>query len=171
MEFEELVIASQEGDDNAFYELMKLNKVKLYKIAYTYLKNEEDALEAIQETTYRAYTKLKKLKEPKYFKTWLVRILINYCFDELKRQKKCLPMLNDKEISQEMNNDRLDMEWAIDKLLPKYRDIIILKYFEDLRIQDIALILECPEGTVKTWLNKALNDLRIILREGGVDVS
>lgn len=168
LDFDTLVIAAQEGDDEAFYQLISENKVKLYKIAFSYLKNEEEALEAMQETTYRAYIKIKKVKEPKYFNTWLVRIMINYCFDELKRQKKCLPMLKEQEISQEMNSEKIEIEWAIDRLQPKYRDVIVLKYFEDLRIQDIALVLECPEGTVKTWLNKALIELRNNLREGGV---
>ncbi|MEX2104755.1 MAG: sigma-70 family RNA polymerase sigma factor, partial [Bacilli bacterium] len=85
MQHELMVHAAKNGDDDAFYRLILDNKEKMYRIAYSYFKNETDALEAIQEVTYRAYVRIKKLREPQYFNTWLIRIMINYCLDEMKK--------------------------------------------------------------------------------------
>jgi len=169
MDVEERVRLAQEGNDEAFYELVSRDKEKLYRIAFAYMKNEADALEAIQETTYRAYSKLKKLKEPKYFNTWLIRILINYCIDEQKRKKRVLPLMHaaDAADGNEIDHRKFGLELAIERLEPKYRHIIMLKYFHDLTITEIAQVLECPDGTVKSWLNKALKGLREFVGKEG----
>jgi RNA polymerase sigma-70 factor (TIGR02954 family) len=168
MEVESLVIAAQNGDDDAFFKLISSIKEKMYHTAYCYLKNENDALEAVQETTCKAYVKLKSLKEPKYFNTWVTRILINFCIDEIKRKKKFV-YLEDEKISEgkEQNADYIEILNLLDRMEPKYKKIIILKYIEDLTIHDIAEIMDCPEGTVKTWTSRALNQLRNLINAGG----
>jgi len=170
LELNELVTAAQNGDDEAFYELMSSCKHQLYRIAYSYLRSEQDALEAVQETTFRAYRKLRKLKDPHHFKTWVIRILINYCIDEQRRSRKERTDLPDKlpHLSPKPSDtDRIDLEMMIDRLDHPLKQIIILKYFEDLTIKDIAAVMGRPEGTIKTWLNRALAQLRLELREGG----
>src|SRR5699024_3006731 len=87
--------AAKKGDSEAFIQLLETQKEQIYRIAFAYLKNEQDALEAIQKVTFRAYKNIKKLKEAKYFSTWLTRIMINYCIDELKRKKRFL--INDSK--------------------------------------------------------------------------
>ena len=166
---EELVMAAQCGDHEAFHQLVSMNKRKLHSIAVAYLKDENDALEAIQETTCRAYTKLAKLKEPKYFQTWLIRILIRCCIDEQKRKRKMMPLFQVTEpLAADLELDfKMSMEMAINLLAPKLRHIIILKYYEDMTLSEIANLLEKPEGTVKTWLNKALKELRMHLSKEG----
>ncbi len=166
----ELIQLAKQGDSNAFYNLICEHKIQMYKIAYSYFRNEQDALEAIQETTYRAFNSLQKLKQAQYFKTWLFRILINYCIDENKRKNKIIVLPVSSGINEAADTDnRLEISRAISNLNSKYKSIIILKYYEDLTINDIAYILERPVGTIKTWLNKALNELRIILSEEGCD--
>lgn len=170
LEHSELIKLASQGDSNAFYSLICEYKSQMYKIAYSYFNNEQDALEAIQETVYRAYNNLHKLKQQQYFKTWLLRILINYCIDENKRKKKTTVLIDAVDIIQKEDiNDKLELSEAISKLNSKYKSIIILKYFEDLTINDIAFIMEKPVGTIKTWLNKALGELRVILREEDLD--
>jgi RNA polymerase sigma-70 factor (TIGR02954 family) len=169
MNDEDLVKAAQKGDAEAFYKLILTYKDKLYNIAYCYLKTEQDALESIQEITYRSYLKINKLKEPKYFGTWITKILINYCIDEQKRKMKIVNIeehqtANDKNSS---DVDKLTLEDAIDKLEPKYKEVIILKYIQDMTTIDISKIMECPEGTIKTWLSRALKQLRDLLNIGG----
>lgn len=175
----QIIIKAQKGDAEAFYQLMNLHKNQLYRIAFRYLKNENGALEAIQETTFRAYRNLKKLKQQEYFQTWLIRILINVCQDELKYMKRQASF--DFEVSADLSSidnnpsepggkadlERLDILVALERMEFKYRQIIELKYFEDLTLRDIAVILERPEGTVKTWLNQGLKQLREHLRERG----
>jgi RNA polymerase sigma-70 factor (TIGR02954 family) len=163
MTFEERVQAAQGGDDEAFYSLVSETNERLYRIAFAYLKNEAEALEAIQEVTCRAYMKLRKVKEPRFFYTWLIRILIHYCIDEQKRKRKVLPLLHIPESSMNETlsiDEKILIELAIEKLEPKYQHIIILKYYQDMTLTEIALLLERPEGTIKTWLNKALKELR-----------
>ncbi|MCU9615037.1 sigma-70 family RNA polymerase sigma factor [Caldibacillus lycopersici] len=166
---EQLLKEAQKGDQEAFFQLLTVHKEQLYRVAYAYLKNEADSLEAIQEVTYRAYKNIKKVKEPKYFSTWLTRIMMNYCNDEWKRRKR----LSGKEPTELLlahvkeNDARLSIEAAIQTLDPKLQEVIVLKYFQDMTIEQIAYVLKRPSGTVKTWLNKALRMLRKQLEEGG----
>lgn len=170
MEQLELIRLAKQGDSDVFYNLICQHKIQMYKIAYSYFRNEQDALEAIQETTYRAFNNLHKLTQDKYFKTWLLRILINYCIDENKRKKKIIELPVNSSINETEDTDsKLEINHAISKLNSKYKSIIILKYYEDLTINDIADILEKPVGTIKTWLNKALKELRIILSKEDCD--
>lgn len=159
---EQLVESARAGDDEAFYELISSGKQRLYAIAYAYLKNDADALEAIQEATCRAFMRLGKLKEARFFHTWFIRILIHYCIDEQKRRRKTLPLAAlpealaaDLELS-----ERMMLRLEVASLAPKYRHIILLKYEQDMTIGEIAELLGKPEGTIKTWLHKALKQLR-----------
>lgn len=88
MDIENLVRLAQKGEDNAFYELISLNKEKMYVTAYAYVNNKEDALDIVQESVYKAYTSIKKLKEPKFFNTWITRIVINCSIDLVRKNKK-----------------------------------------------------------------------------------
>jgi len=165
--------AAKKGDSEAFIQLLETQKEQIYRIAFAYLKNEQDALEAIQEVTFRAYKNIKKLKEAKYFSTWLTRIMINYCIDELKRKKRFL--INDSKAQTgsilEEKDKTIGVETAIKTLEPRFQEIIILKYFQDMTIEQIADHLGHPTGTIKTWLSKALQALRKqITKEDGFHV-
>lgn len=156
------------GDSKAFYSVIEENKEQLYRIAYSYLKNKEDSLEAIQEMTYRAYKNIYKLRQPQFIKTWLIRILINYCVDEQKRRKKVLSLTSNVESSFDKDRaEELTIEAAVEKLKPKYKKVIVLKYFQDLTISEIASVMKCPEGTIKTRLNRGLSTLRDYLGKDG----
>lgn len=75
------------GDEKAFIELIEKQREKLYRVAYAYVKNEEDALDIVQETVYKAYISIDTLRKPKYFNTWLTKILINISLATLKKIK------------------------------------------------------------------------------------
>ncbi|WP_442602681.1 sigma-70 family RNA polymerase sigma factor [Paenibacillus sp. KN14-4R] len=161
-------------DDLAFAELMDSVKMMLYRIAYVHLKNEHDALEVLQETTYRAYKGIRKLREPQMFRTWVTRILLNVCMDELNRRNRSSlsqPFLQENlSVAASLQFDphhTIDLHIAIDRLIPQSKQIIILKYLEDLTITQIAKLLDCPEGTIKTHLHKALVELRSIMGKEG----
>lgn len=166
----ELVRAARRGDEDAFVCLMSEQKEKLYRMAFSFLKNEADALEAIQETTFRAYTKLGTLRDPQFFGTWVMRILMNVCINEKNRRSKQTSLVIDPDVSESSAVDparRLSIEMALEHLEPKYRQIIILKYFEDWTIREIAQALRRPDSTIKTYLYKALKGLRGKLRIEG----
>ncbi|MCA1055652.1 sigma-70 family RNA polymerase sigma factor [Rossellomorea aquimaris] len=161
-----MVKRAKKGDEDALYQLITSHKEQLYRMAISYLKNEDDAIEAIQETTYRAYKGIKKLRKNEYFTTWLIRILLNYCHDEIKKKKRVIysdRLLHSMEAPEK--NSSIETEDAIHSLNEPYRNVIMLKYLHDLKISEIAEILECPEGTVKTWLHKGLGLLRSQLKE------
>jgi RNA polymerase sigma-70 factor (TIGR02954 family) len=159
------------GDDTAFLKLIHLYKIDLYKTALSFFRNEEEALEAIQEVTYRAYKNIGSIKEPSYFKTWLIRIMINYCNDQLKKKKRMV--LGDEIISHRgisENHTEMELKDAMLGLDDRSREILTLKYFNGMKISEIAATMQCPEGTIKTWLNKALKSLREKLEERSGDL-
>lgn len=158
------------GDDKAFEELMGQLKENLYRTAFSYVRNEADALDVVQDTVYKAYISIDKLKEPKYFSTWITRILINTALTYIKKNSKIV-YLEDQEMGKvvgtvEHTVDESIYIWeALDSLEEKHREVIILKYFNDLTIIEVAKVLEYPVGTAKTYLNKGLNKLRNIMRK------
>lgn len=181
IDFVEKAIA---GDQAAFYQLMLMHKEQLFRMAFYMLRDEQGALEAIQETTYRAYKAIAGLHSAHYFKTWLIRILINYCHDQQKKATRerateaqkieRLAEQNNLELKYSNLNEvanSIDLQQAIQLLEPHIQQVILLKYFEDLTIQEVADVLEHPVGTVKTWLHKGLKQLRIELaqEEGGIE--
>ncbi|KAA0550385.1 sigma-70 family RNA polymerase sigma factor [Bacillus sp. BGMRC 2118] len=162
MENEVLIKRAIKGDEQAFYTLMLEHKEQLYRMAFSYLRNQEDSLEALQEVTYRAFKAIKTVREPAYFTTWLVRIMLNYCNDELRKKKRVSVQSHEFEhmTASEDHLERIELEEAVDALDERSKQVITLKYFHDYKISDIAKVMDCPEGTVKTWLHKALNGLR-----------
>ncbi|MEK4523322.1 sigma-70 family RNA polymerase sigma factor [Psychrobacillus sp. FSL W7-1493] len=169
---EELEIAKKaiQRDEQAFLQLMQMHKAALYRTAYAFLKNEHDAIEAMQEVTFRAYQKIHTVKEPNYIKTWLVRIMINYCQTQLKKNKRFLSSDFLQEQRYDENSSYLDIEEAISTLSEKEQQLIYMKYYQDSKIKEIAEIESIPEGTVKSRLHKALKSLRDFLTEkGGTD--
>jgi len=162
---EEKVRLAIDGDEEAFTYLINSKKEQLYRTAFAYVKNKEDALDIIQDTVYKAYISIDKLKEPKYFNTWLTKILINNSITFMKKNSKII-YLEENELNNisclEYNSDeKLDLLYAVDELEEKIKKVIILKYLNDLTICEVAKALEIPEGTVKTYLNKGLSKMKI----------
>ncbi|WP_410511643.1 sigma-70 family RNA polymerase sigma factor [Paenibacillus sp. BR2-3] len=150
-------------EEEVFFERVSEQKRTLYGIAYSYLRSEPDALEMLQEATCRAWIKRKSLKDPARFTPWLIRILINCCMDELRRRKRTVtlePQRFESGIMELASDRKLDMEQALDHVKPKYRQVLVLKYYRDMTLTEIADVLGKPEGTIKTWLNKGLKQLR-----------
>ena len=108
----ELVKASIKGDSVSFTELMKLHKVSLYKIAYSYVKDEQKALDIIQDTTYKGLLNIRNLKNPEFFKTWITRILINVSIDYTKNEDKIVYL--DEEIPLVENSDSITIDEKVD---------------------------------------------------------
>lgn len=163
----EIVEKAIERDEQAFIQLIQLHKDALYKTAFAFLKNEHDAIEAIQEVTYRAYEKIHTVKEPQYIKTWLIRVMMNYCQDQLKKRKRYTSSETLREIGAHANEAKLEIEEAIASLSNAEQQLIFLKYYQNTKIKEIAEIERIPEGTVKSRLHKALKSLRTFLSEKG----
>ena len=169
---EEILLAKRaiKGDRKAFEDLINIYFDRLYKEAYLRCKNEEDAKEIVQETIYKAYKSIKKLKEAKYFKTWLSKILINVANDYM-RENGMIDLAHEEiDYIKEVHKDdqveiKIDLYNAIDELEDKYKDVIILRYVDDLKIEEISEILERPVNTIKTHIRKAIKDMKNLLKE------
>ncbi|BCG60864.1 RNA polymerase sigma factor [Paenibacillus sp. URB8-2] len=106
--------------------------------------------------------KRKKLKDEQAFTPWLIRITINCCMDELRRKKRMFPAekLVEEAVQEMKSNERIDLERAMNRMKPRYRHAVILKYYQDMTTAQIAKVLKKPEGTIKTWLREGLRQLR-----------
>lgn len=158
-----LVKRAQKQDMDAFVHLIEKNKANLYKVAKSYLGNEEDVADAIQDTVLSAYEHIRELRNASYFKTWLTRILINHCNDLLKQKKRC--QVSDQiELTNAAvpENDREFYE-LIGELPEDYRMIFLLYYGEEFRTSEIAQILDVNENTVKSRLRRGREKLKRIL--------
>ncbi|MBT9153192.1 MAG: RNA polymerase sigma factor SigV [Firmicutes bacterium] len=165
---EQKVLMAKRGDQTAFTELILEKKSSLYRIAYSYTRNREDAFDVVSDAVYKAYLSLNKLNEPSQFYTWLTRILIN-CALNLRKANGRLVLI-DKALSRETDaredqDALIDLYQAIDTLGEPEKTIIILKYLEDMTIEQVAAVMNSPVGTIKTRLNRALQELRLELKE------
>lgn len=158
-----LVKQAQKGDKNAFEELFLLENEYLYKCAFLYTKNREDALDLVQNCIVKCMVSIKELKEPRYFRTWMTKIMIN-CFNtESTKQKRYV--LREEDVWQKENvtlstEEKMDLYHAIDLLKFPYKEIIVQHYFVCNQLTEIAEMLDMPIGTVKAYHSKAKAKLR-----------
>jgi len=163
-----LVKSAIKGDEKAFETLVKGESEKLYKTAFLYVGNKEDALDILQETIYKAFISIQQVKQPEFFNTWLTKILIRTAYDLLRKKKK---IILDENIMNNFITDnpqdiegKIDLISAISMLNNDYQTAIILYYYRDLSIRSIAETMEKPENTVKTYLHRAKIELKKTLK-------
>ena len=137
---------------------------KLYRTALVYLGNEVLALDAVDEAVYKALCSHRKLRQPEYFDTWITRILINECHNELRRQKRFRPLEELPETAVE-EFDSLPLKEAMRRLPKELKDVVILRYFTGYTLVETAQALGIPQGTAATRQRKALSLLRLELEE------
>ena len=158
---ERLVRKAQKGDKNAFASLMEQNQLAMYRAAKAILHREEDVEDAVQEAICKAFYKLADLRQPKYFKTWLTRILINCCYDLLRQQKGMVPLEVLPEEGESLERDLpLDVERALQFLGENDRLVLTLFYLNDMAVKDIAGMLRISEGAVKQRLSHGRKKFR-----------
>lgn len=156
---------AQKGNDDAFLILFQKYEQDIYRTAFVFVKNQNDALDVVQETAYQSFKSIKNLKEPKYFKTWLMRITINCALDLLRKQKNVVQMKPEFVgfISGDVNEDillEMTTRDLVERLNEDEKSVIILRFYEDLTINEVSETLGIPLGTAKTILYRALNKLR-----------
>lgn len=157
-------------DKDEFIEFMMEAEADMFHIAFSILRRGQDCSDAVQEAVMKAYTKRDTLRNPVYFKTWVMRILINECYSLLRRQKKVIP-IEEQVLDTQVNfkdyvrEEYLDLYRAIDSLKEKDRICVLLYYIEDYPVRQIAEILEMPEGTVKSRLRRARMQLKDMLED------
>jgi len=167
------------GDQNAYADIVNLYQHKLYQICYRMLGNKQEAEDIAQEAFVRAYINLHSYDQKRKFSTWIYRIATNLCIDRIRKKKPDYYL--DAEVA---GTDGLDMysqiaadeklpedvvaqmelqeriQYEISRLPDKYRSVIVLKYIEELSLQEISEILDMPLGTVKTRIHRGREALR-----------
>ncbi len=167
------------GDQNAFAEIVELFQDKLYRICYRMLGNQHEAEDIAQEAFVRAFINIHTFDTNRKFSTWLYRIGTNLCIDRIRKKKpdyyldaevagteglNMYSQIASKEELPEQEVLKMEMQdrvqYEISRLPDKYRAVIVLKYMEDLPLQEISDILEMPLGTVKTRIHRGREALR-----------
>ena len=147
----QLIRKARSKDPDAFSSLIYFYMKDLYRVAISILMNDEDAADAIQDTILGCWEKLHTLKQEKYFKTWLTRILINHCYDMWKKQQRMTTMEDYEEpVAEDQYN--VELKEALGQLDEKYRIVMVLYYSEGYQTGEIAELLEIPRSTVQTRL-------------------
>lgn len=144
---------------------VKQRERSLYRIAITYLRQEQDALDAVQDALVISWEKRHTLRQPAYFGTWLTRILINCCKQKLRARKPETPLYEADAPSVPDSAEDLALKMAIETLDLKYRVPLLLYHLDGYAIKEVAAILRLPQGTVKSRLARARLMLKQELQE------
>ena len=144
-------------------QILTENYERYYRLAYSYMRNEDDALDVVQESAYRAIRDCRKVRNKDYLSTWIYRIVVNTALDMLRRKKKENITEELPEIPVEDQYRDLELRTVLNQLDDKSRTIILLRYFEDLKLEDIADIVGDNLNTLKARLYRSLKKLRLNL--------
>ncbi len=153
-------------EKDEFCECIRQNENAMYSLAYSIVRNDADAAEVLSESVYRAYKNLESIKNPKAFKTWILRIVHNTAVELIRRNSKTvltyeIPPTPDNECFE----SSFDLRNAVESLKQPYRTVVILFYYENLSISKIAQITDSNSVTVKKQLSRARNMLKESLKE------
>lgn len=147
-------------------ELLIQNYQRYYRLAYTYVRSEQDALDVVQESAYKAIKGCRSVRQEEYLDTWITRIVINTAMDLLRRRSATVLADPQAEEWFEPQEDRyrdLDLQEALGCLDASERTTVILRFFEERKLEEIAQITEVGVNTVKSRLYRALKKLKITL--------
>lgn len=152
-------------------EIILKNYNQYYRLAYSYIHNESDAGDIVQNGAYRALRSEHTLKKPEYAETWVYRIMLNECFRFVKQFRplsyEAIQEKNGEEVGyKEDEYVDIDLKRALDTLRDKDKAIVILKYFEDKKLEEIAEILDENINTIKSRLYRSMKKLRDVLSDG-----
>ena len=132
-----------------------------YRFAFTYMKNQQDAEDVVSDSIIRALKAADNLKEPDRIKTWFFKIVSNTAITHIKKKQRVIPFETmDNEDTYEDSYNISNLNEMIERLPKEYMEVIVLRYFEDMKIKDLAEVLNINESAAKTRLYKALKILK-----------
>ncbi len=179
-----LVRAAQEGDMVAYEELVARHRDKIYARAYTMMRKEEDAIDLSQEAWVKGWQRLKQFHGDSSFATWMTRIVINLCLDQLRRQKRhraeSIELMDEESggVERQMPvvtvnpteglergelRERIDQ--ALGQLSETHRTALVLCEFEEMEYKEIAQAMDCSIGTVMSRLFYARRKMAALLAD------
>src|SRR5665213_3134625 len=180
----DLVRAAQKGDMTAFEEMVGRHRDKIYARAYSMMRNEEEALDLSQEAWVKSWQRLKQFQGDSSFGTWMTRIVINLCLDQLRRRKRQrtesieemdeesggverqMPVVNANPTERlERGELRKRIDQALEQLSHEHRTVLVLHEFEEMEYKEIARTMDCSIGTVMSRLFYARRKLASLLAD------
>ncbi|MBE6753262.1 MAG: sigma-70 family RNA polymerase sigma factor [Ruminococcaceae bacterium] len=164
----ELIRRAQKGDAEAFVELIDTQRQTLYKVARGYLREQMDIDDAVADTVLACWENIAALRSAAYFRTWLIRILINKCTDILRSREHTVPLDSIGDTVESAGDNGIGFATLVECLDEQYRAVFILYYSEGFKIREISRILDIPAGTVGSRLERGREQLRKRLEKGGV---
>lgn len=172
-EIDQLIIKAKKGEAEAYLSLFQVFQEDIYRIAFVYVKNKDDALDIVQETAYRSYKKISTLKEPKFIKSWLLKIAISCAIDLLRKKTKVIPLepqqiIEHIHVSESIEQNismKISLNEVIEKLDASEKSVVLLRFYEDYTFKEISQILNIPLGSTKTILYRALEKMKRNLKE------
>lgn len=141
------------------------NYNRYYRLAYSYVKNEYDAMDIVQEAACKAIYKSDTLKNPDYAGSWIYQILLNEAYNILRKKQKEDYQTQEMELYREDYYEDLDLLQAIHQLRQEEQTVIYLRYYEDRQLDEIAEITQEKLSTVKSRLYRAMQKLKMVLAE------
>jgi RNA polymerase sigma factor, sigma-70 family len=160
-------IKPKKNEEQKFTELIEENKLRFYKTAKIILKNDDDVYDAIQEALISIYKNYEKLENEKFFSTWATRIIINKCYDLLRKRKNNIVPIDEfiENNSSMGQNDKYEIDengikQAMNFLNDDIKLIVVLYYYDNYSVKEISEIVNIPEGTVKSRLSTARKILK-----------
>ena len=179
---EQLVGAAKRGDMRAFEELVARHRDKIYARAFSMMRNEDEAVDLSQEAWVKSWQRLKQFQGDSSFGTWMTRIVINLCLDQLRRRKRQrtesieemseesggverqMPVVNANPTERlERGELRKRIDQALDQLSHEHRTALVLHEFEDMEYKEIARKMDCSIGTVMSRLFYARRKMAVLL--------
>src|SRR5882757_6086386 len=179
-----LVRAAQQGDMEAFEELVARHRDKIYGRAFSMMRNEEEAIDLSQEAWVKGWQRLKQFQGEASFGTWMTRIIINLCLDQLRKQKRQrtesieamteesggverhMPVLTvNPTAGLERGELRQRINKALGQLSHEHRTVLVLHEFEEMEYKEIAKTMNCSIGTVMSRLFYARRKLAALLND------
>ncbi|MFO7445063.1 MAG: sigma-70 family RNA polymerase sigma factor [Ignavibacteriaceae bacterium] len=182
----DLITKARQGDSSAFEELVFRYDKRVLSMALKYVQNKDDAKDIYQEVFIRVYKGLQNFQFRSEFSTWLFRITTNVCLTHSARGKKRINVpINDEYDEEEMNGGVVlesvshqsspekylssseiteQVNRAVETLSPKQKMIFVMKHYEGYKLKEIAMMMDCQEGTVKKYLFEANHKMRKLLK-------
>ncbi len=157
-----MIIATENGVQN-YLEYICNHRNDYYRLAYSFMGNEADSLDAVSQMTVIVMEKQHTLRNTQAFPSWSKKILVNLCRDKLKEKKRVQPIELPLELASESPKnieDELLIRQALAELPDKYKEVLVLRYYLDYEYKELALYLNVPEGTIKSRINRGIACLR-----------
>lgn len=170
VEIHQLVERAQRGDEEAFASLIAVVGDRLHTVAHRILRDMDLASDATQQALLRIWRDLPQLREPERFEAWAYRLVVRSCYDEVRRSRRGAPKVQllpsvGAEAPDHLRRvaDRDELDRAFRRLSLEHRSVLVLHHFLDLSLDEVAVTLSVPVGTVRSRLHYAMRALRALL--------